>query len=145
MIDITSLWTVALLVFLGSYLALLTLRPFAVSVGLVDKAGILKRHGDSVPMIGGLAIPVGYCFVLAAHPILLEANIIGISSHHAGVSDGPMFALYVSLGAVYFLGVRRLAQGTRRTSMELARCQSWGRPGFQRTVDFRSIFGQRAL
>ena len=75
MIDITSFWTVALLAFSSSYLALLTLRPFAVSVGLVDKAGILKHHGDNVPMIGGLAILVGYCFVLAVHPTLLEANI----------------------------------------------------------------------
>ena len=75
MIDITSFWTVALLAFLSSYLALITLRPVAVSVGLVDKVGALKLHGDSVPMIGGLAILVGYCFVLAVHPILLQANV----------------------------------------------------------------------
>ena len=75
MIDITYFWTVALLAFLSSYLALLTLRPVAISVGLVDKVGALKLHGGNVPMIGGLAILIGYCFVLAVHPILLQANI----------------------------------------------------------------------
>lgn len=75
MIDITFFWTVAVLAFISSYLALVTLRPVAVSVGLVDRAGILKHHGDNVPMIGGLAILVGYCCVLALHPILLGANM----------------------------------------------------------------------
>ena len=75
MVDITSFWSVALLAFLSSYLALLTLRPVAISVGLVDKVGALELHGDSVPMIGGLAILVGYCCVLSAHPTLLQANI----------------------------------------------------------------------
>ena len=73
MIDISP-WTVALLGFFCSYLALLKFRPLAVTIGLVDKAGHLKRHGENVPMIGGLAIFVGYFFVLAAHPVLLEAN-----------------------------------------------------------------------
>jgi UDP-GlcNAc:undecaprenyl-phosphate GlcNAc-1-phosphate transferase len=76
MIDITSFWTIALLAFLSSYLALITLRPVAVSVGLVDRVGALKLHGDNVPMIGGLAILVGYCFVLAVHPVLLHANLL---------------------------------------------------------------------
>lgn len=71
----TFFWAVALSAFFSSYLALLTLRPVAVAVGLVDKAGILKHHGDDVPIIGGLAILVGYCLVLAIHPILLEPNV----------------------------------------------------------------------
>lgn len=75
MIDFISFWTVALMAFISSYLALLVLRPLAVSAGLVDRVGILKHHGDSVPMIGGLAILVGYCFVLAVHPILLAAHV----------------------------------------------------------------------
>jgi len=75
MIGTTFFGAVALLAFISSYISLLTLRPFAVAVGLVDKVGVLKQHGDTVPMIGGLAILVGYCCVLAAHPILLKANI----------------------------------------------------------------------
>src|SRR6056297_133519 len=75
MIDISFFFAVALLAFISSCLALLTLRRFALAVGLVDKVGVLKHHGANVPMIGGLAILLAYCFVLAVQPILLQPNM----------------------------------------------------------------------
>ena len=38
---------------------MVALRPFAISIGLVDKPGGRKRHIGAVPMIGGLAMFAG--------------------------------------------------------------------------------------
>ncbi|OGT43863.1 MAG: hypothetical protein A3F13_04630 [Gammaproteobacteria bacterium RIFCSPHIGHO2_12_FULL_40_19] len=40
------------------------LRPAAEHIGLVDTPGGRKMHADAVPLIGGIAIFVGFCFSL---------------------------------------------------------------------------------
>ena len=66
---------VAPLAFVGSYFALCVLRPAAHKLNLMDVAGELKHHQGAVPLVGGLAIMVGYLLALAIHPVFLEANI----------------------------------------------------------------------
>lgn len=65
---------VALLAFVGSYVALCAFRPAAKLVNLLDVAGKLKHHEGAVPLVGGLAILSGYLFALIIYPIFLEAN-----------------------------------------------------------------------
>ena len=48
------------------------LRPVAEHIGLVDTPGGRKMHADSVPLIGGLAIFVGFCFSLLCLNISLH-------------------------------------------------------------------------
>src|SRR3990167_10449021 len=40
------------------------LKPAAEHIGLVDTPGGRKMHADAVPLIGGIAIFVGFCFSL---------------------------------------------------------------------------------
>ena len=49
---------------------MLALRPLALKVGLVDKPGGRKRHEGHVPVIGGIAIFVGFF----AGVLLVETN-----------------------------------------------------------------------
>ena len=65
---------VVLLAFVGSYIALCIFRPAARVLRLLDKAGELKHHKGEVPLVGGLAILVGYLVALAIHPVFLEPN-----------------------------------------------------------------------
>ncbi len=74
MSGIAVLSTVALVAFLGSFVALCALRPAAVLLKLQDVAGELKHHQGEVPLIGGLAILAGYLSALAVHSDLIAAN-----------------------------------------------------------------------
>ena len=65
---------VALLAFVGSFVALCAFRPAATVVRLLDKAGELKHHEGDVPLVGGLAILAGYLVALAIHPVFFEPN-----------------------------------------------------------------------
>lgn len=65
---------VALLAFVGSYIALCAFRPAAFFVKLLDMAGELKHHRGEVPLVGGLAILAGYLVALAIHPVFFEPN-----------------------------------------------------------------------
>jgi UDP-GlcNAc:undecaprenyl-phosphate GlcNAc-1-phosphate transferase len=65
---------VALLSFVGSYVALCVLRPVATWAKLMDEAGALKHHQGAVPLVGGLAIMTGYLLALTVHPIFFTAN-----------------------------------------------------------------------
>ena len=65
---------VALLSFVGSYVALCVFRPVATWAKLMDEAGALKHHQGAVPLVGGLAIMTGYLLALAVHPIFFTAN-----------------------------------------------------------------------
>ncbi|QYY32314.1 undecaprenyl/decaprenyl-phosphate alpha-N-acetylglucosaminyl 1-phosphate transferase [Cupriavidus pinatubonensis] len=49
---------VPLMVAVVSAMATLTLRPLAALGGLLDRPGGRKRHGDEVPLVGGLAIVI---------------------------------------------------------------------------------------
>ncbi len=49
--------------------------------------------------------------------LALLGGAIGLFSHVAGISDGAMFALFASLGAAYFLGVRQLANAVPAASV----------------------------
>ena len=65
---------VALLSFIGSYVALCAFRPAAIVVRLLDRAGELKHHEGEVPLVGGLAILAGYLVALVIHPVFFEPN-----------------------------------------------------------------------
>ncbi|MGK0500800.1 MAG: UDP-GlcNAc:undecaprenyl-phosphate GlcNAc-1-phosphate transferase [Oceanicoccus sp.] len=66
---------VALLAFVGSYIALCVFRPVAAVLKLLDVAGDLKHHQGAVPLVGGLAIMAGYLLALSIHPVFITANI----------------------------------------------------------------------
>jgi undecaprenyl-phosphate alpha-N-acetylglucosaminyl 1-phosphatetransferase len=53
--------------------ALYMLRPLAVRLGLVDKPGGRKLHQGNVPLIGGIAMFLGFAFSLLTLPISLES------------------------------------------------------------------------
>jgi len=46
----------------STFIAILLIRPFAISIDLVDRPNIRKKHTGSVPLIGGLAIFIGVFF-----------------------------------------------------------------------------------
>jgi len=65
---------VALLAFVGSYIALCTFRLVAILVRLVDVAGTLKHHKGAVPLVGGLGILAGYLLALGVYPVFFSEN-----------------------------------------------------------------------
>jgi len=65
---------VAVLAFVGSYVALCLFRPAATVVKLMDVAGALKHHKGAVPLVGGLAIMAGYLLALTIHPVFFATN-----------------------------------------------------------------------
>lgn len=68
------------LTFLITVLLLLTLRPLASAVGLVDLPGGRKTHGAPVPLIGGICMSIGLGFgaALIDHPPSWNAVLLGI-------------------------------------------------------------------
>jgi len=67
---------VALLAFVGSYVALCAFRPAATMVRLLDVAGALKQHQGEVPLVGGLAILAGYTLAQSIYPGFFAANTL---------------------------------------------------------------------
>ena len=49
----------AFLSFIVTVLFMFALRPVALAFGLVDIPGGRKKHGDTVPVIGGIAMSIG--------------------------------------------------------------------------------------
>jgi len=69
MIDTFALLKSSSAVFLATLLCTWLLRPVACHIGLVDSPGGRKWHANDVPLIGGIAMFLGFCFALAILPI----------------------------------------------------------------------------
>ena len=81
---------VAVLAFVGSFIALCALRPAATRVRLLDVAGTLKHHEGAVPLVGGLAILAGYWLALSASPELFAANTVFLTASVLVVATGTL-------------------------------------------------------
>src|ERR1700679_3105681 len=80
----------ALAAFAITMMAILTLRPVAVAINLVDRPGGRKTHHGKVPVVGGLAMFLGVIFGIG----LVEST---------RPLTGPLisaFALVVTVGMV---------------------------------------------
>ncbi len=66
------------------------LKPLAIRIGLVDRPGGRKLHGNDVPLIGGIAMFFGFCFALLSLQMSLE--------NYRGMIAGS--ALLVLMGVV---------------------------------------------
>lgn len=81
---------VALLAFVGSFVALCALRPAAARVRLLDVAGTLKDHQGAVPLVGGLAIFAGYSLALSTNPEFFSANTLFLIASALMVATGTL-------------------------------------------------------
>lgn len=70
--DYISLFLSILVAILVSFLCIYLLRPVALHIGLVDTPGGRKKHVNPVPLIGGIAIFLGFCFSLLCLNISLQ-------------------------------------------------------------------------
>ncbi|MBC3621532.1 UDP-N-acetylglucosamine--undecaprenyl-phosphate N-acetylglucosaminephosphotransferase [Vibrio metschnikovii] len=61
-----------ILLFLGSFAVLFTMRKFAFLINLVDKPNARKLHQGSVPLVGGLSISVVLAVVLIIQPQMIQ-------------------------------------------------------------------------
>lgn len=70
----------AFLTFVVTVVLLLSLRPLAVAVGLVDVPGGRKRHEAPVPLIGGICMSLGMAVgtSLIAHPAFWESTVLAV-------------------------------------------------------------------
>jgi UDP-GlcNAc:undecaprenyl-phosphate GlcNAc-1-phosphate transferase len=70
----------AFLSFIVTVLFMFVLRPVALAVGLVDIPGGRKRHGITVPVIGGIAMSIGLGVgtALVDHPMSWTPILIGV-------------------------------------------------------------------
>ena len=75
--------------FLASYIAIITIKPFAIKVGLVDEPCSRKKHIGSIPLIGGVCI-----FVAVLASVLMFYPL-----------DKPLVSYLVCAGAIVLLGV----------------------------------------
>lgn len=82
---------------ISTYLAIYLLRPFAISINLVDKPNHRKPHKGSVPLIGGIAMYIGVVIGILVSPYDLNQYkyflvaffiivIIGILDDHRNIS-----------------------------------------------------------
>lgn len=55
-----------------TYICIYLLKPVAVHIGLVDMPGGRKHHAHAVPLIGGIALFMGFCFSLLCLNISLR-------------------------------------------------------------------------
>jgi UDP-GlcNAc:undecaprenyl-phosphate GlcNAc-1-phosphate transferase len=84
----------ALLACLLSALLIVWLRRPAQRFGLLDHAGGRKRHGDSIPLTGGLAITVAFVLaLLVSGPVLSQYSVLLVA-----------LALLVAVGLLDDLG-----------------------------------------
>lgn len=56
-----------------TYICIYLLKPVAIRIGLVDMPGGRKQHTHVIPLIGGIAIFLGFCFSLLCLNISLHA------------------------------------------------------------------------
>ncbi|WP_217525664.1 UDP-N-acetylglucosamine--undecaprenyl-phosphate N-acetylglucosaminephosphotransferase [Vibrio metschnikovii] len=61
-----------ILLFLGSFAVLFTMRKLAFLINLVDKPNARKLHQGSVPLVGGLSISVVLAVVLIIQPQMIQ-------------------------------------------------------------------------
>ncbi|WP_340677632.1 UDP-N-acetylglucosamine--undecaprenyl-phosphate N-acetylglucosaminephosphotransferase [Paraglaciecola sp.] len=57
-----SIISISLFAFITCFTCVLTFRPIAIGVGLVDKPSGRKQHSGDIPLVGGLAIYVAVIF-----------------------------------------------------------------------------------
>jgi UDP-GlcNAc:undecaprenyl-phosphate GlcNAc-1-phosphate transferase len=65
---LTSEFAAGMACFMATLLAMLSLRPVAVVVELVDKPGGRKTHRGDIPVVGGLAMFIGCMFGIGLLP-----------------------------------------------------------------------------
>jgi UDP-GlcNAc:undecaprenyl-phosphate GlcNAc-1-phosphate transferase len=61
---------VALLAFLATMVLVVVLRPIAIAIGLTDKPSERKQHVGDVPLVGGIAIFLGFSLAVMTSPWL---------------------------------------------------------------------------
>jgi len=92
-----------------TFIAISLLRPFAISIKLVDTPSIRKKHSGSIPLIGGISMFLGVIFT-----ILISSNdlnnfsyflsssliiiIIGALDDHQDISASFRFLFQVLIG-----------------------------------------------
>jgi UDP-GlcNAc:undecaprenyl-phosphate/decaprenyl-phosphate GlcNAc-1-phosphate transferase len=130
----------ALLAFLLTALLVLWLRRPAHRFGLLDHAGGRKRHGDSVPLTGGIAITVAlfvtllfsapvlsqYAILLVAIALLAAVGLLddlGEVSPRGKLAVQVLAALFMTSWAGHFLS--NLGDLVARGHLEL---RNWGIP-----------------
>lgn len=80
-----------------TFVAIFLLRPFAISIGLVDKPNFRKLHKGSVPLIGGIAMFIGVLIsILVSSYDLNQFNyfllasliivVVGVLDDHRNIS-----------------------------------------------------------
>jgi len=70
----------ALVAFLLTALFIVWLRRPAMRFGLLDHAGGRKRHGDSIPLTGGIALTLGFSLTLLfSTPVLVQYAILFVA------------------------------------------------------------------
>lgn len=100
--------------FLLTFTLLIALRPVARALRLLDKPGKLKRHDGEVPLIGGIAILLGFSIALSIVPTALMQNahllIAGLLVALVGTLDDrfhlpPIARLMTHIGAALVLAL----------------------------------------
>ncbi|MDQ8039878.1 MAG: MraY family glycosyltransferase [Rickettsiella sp.] len=79
----------AFIAFLITLLCILLLKPLAVRLGLVDAPNNRKHHQGDIPLIGGLAMFVGFLAALLTLPISLQ--------HYRSFIAGSALLVFVGL------------------------------------------------
>jgi UDP-GlcNAc:undecaprenyl-phosphate GlcNAc-1-phosphate transferase len=84
---------VSLVAFLATIVLIVLLRPIATAIGLTDKPNERKQHLGNIPLVGGIAIFLGFSLAAAVSPWLTD-------------TAGPVFEkIWVFLGASLILVV----------------------------------------
>ncbi|MCX7124997.1 MAG: MraY family glycosyltransferase, partial [Gammaproteobacteria bacterium] len=63
-ISLSSFFLSACVGIFATFACIKMLKPAAIHIGLVDIPGGRKKHVDAVPLIGGIAVFLGFCFAL---------------------------------------------------------------------------------
>ncbi len=82
---------------------MIALRPFATSVGLIDRPGGRKRHVGDVPIIGGLAMFIGVLSGLAVIGVINSSSVALVFSFFLLVVIGAIDDKYAIPAAVRVL------------------------------------------
>lgn len=75
-----NLYSSAVAAFLSTCVLIMMMAPVARRVGLVDEPGGRKNHTGAVPLIGGLAMFIGFTFGL----LMLDVSLSGLRTYFAG-------------------------------------------------------------
>ena len=94
-----------------TFVAIFLLRPFAISIDLVDKPNKRKLHAGSVPLIGGVAMYIGVVIsILATGNDLNQLNyfllasliivIVGVLDDHRNISISLRLLVQMVVGII---------------------------------------------